>query len=268
VIRHLTLSDGRRLQYREQGTGPPLVLIHGWAMSSAVFDEALGAFAETHRVLAPDLRGHGGSEGASGFGLEDLAGDLSEWFAALDLQGACLGGWSLGGQVAMALFPAVRQRVARLMLIDTTLRFVRSGDWPHGLPAGQVRAMARDLRRNYRKAMGEFFAGQFVAGEISPERYRQVLAFAVRAGSLPEPETALAALETLGCADLRPRLSELDCPALVLHGEEDPITFPGAARTLARDLLAGKLVLVPKSGHAPFLSRPGEVFARWREFLS
>jgi pimeloyl-[acyl-carrier protein] methyl ester esterase len=268
VIRRLSLADGRRLAYREAGTGPPLVLIHGWAMSSAVFAEALAALSATHRVLAPDMRGHGDSEGGPGYGLEELAADLEEWFAALDLCGACLGGWSLGGQVAMRLFPAVRSRVERLLLIDTTVRFGRGDDWPHGLPGGQVRAMARDLRRNYQKAMGEFFAGQFVSGEIIPERYRQVLAFTVRAGRLPEPETALSALETLRCGDLRPALNALDCPALVLHGERDPITLPEAARYLAGRLPQGELALIPNAGHAPFLSRPEEVFDRWRKFLA
>lgn len=267
-MKRLRLSDGRSLAYREVGEGPPLVLLHGWAMSSAVFTEALDHLSSHYRVLAPDLRGHGASDGGPGYGFADFASDLGEWMNALDLQDAVLGGWSMGGQILLELYPAVRGRLRRLMLIAATPRFTSEDDWSEGLPGGQVRAMVRDVKRNYRKTMGNFFALQFAGEEIDRVRYRSIIDFAVRQGSLPEPESALAALEALRREDQRDRLSGIDCPVLVLHGELDRIVPPGAGRYLAEHLPQAGLVLLPGVGHAPFLSRPEEVFERWRSFCA
>jgi pimeloyl-[acyl-carrier protein] methyl ester esterase len=267
-MKKLTLADGRSLAWREAGSGPPLVLLHGWSMSSAVFAEVIEELAADFRLLAPDLRGHGASAPGAGYALADFAADLADWLQTLDLHDAALAGWSLGGQVALELVPAVRDRLRRLILVGTTPRFTAAADWPAGLPDLQVRALARDLRRHYLKTMGDFFALQFAGEAMSRERYRRLVDFAVRAGRLPEPETALAALETLRTADQRGALAGIDLPVLVQHGELDRITLPAAAGYLAAQLPAATLELWPGVGHAPFLSRPREVCRRWREFLS
>lgn len=262
------LPDGRRVAWREAGAGPPLVLVHGWSGSSAVFTEAMEEFSRDFRVLAPDLRGHGSSDAGEGYALGDLAADLFTWMDALDLRDASLLGWSLGGQAVMAAFPSLRPRVRRLLLVGTTPRFTAGEGWIHGLPEGQVKAMARDLRRNYLKTMGDFFALQFAGEEIPRVRYREIVEFAVRGGRLPDPGVALASLETLRVADQRRQIEGVDAPVLVVHGDGDRIVPPGAGAFLASHLPNAKLATVAGAGHAPFLSRPQEVFQLWRDFLS
>jgi len=264
----LTLADGRRLAWREAGSGPPLLLLHGWSMSSAVYAEVIDLLRADFRVLAPDLRGHGASAAGDGYAFADFAADLQEWIEALELHGAALVGWSLGGQVAIELFAAVRERLRRLILVGTTPRFAAAPDWTAGLPEVQVRAMARDLRRDYLRTMGDFFARQFAEGEIARERYRRIIEFAVRNGTLPSAEVALAALESLRRGDQRGLLAGIDRPVLVMHGALDTITLPAAAACLAESLPAAELELLPGIGHAPFLSRPQQVCSRWREFLA
>lgn len=262
------LADGRLLAWREAGAGPPLLLLHGWAMSSAVFTESIESFAGEFRVLAPDLRGHGASDGGPGYGLSDLAADLGAWLEGLHLQKVGGVGWSLGGQVLLELLGTTAAgRIDRLALVGATPRFTAGDGWAAGLPETQVRAMARDLRRQYEKSMGEFFDLQFASETIAPARRRQIIDFAVRQGRLPEPAVALAALETLGSADQRQAVAAIPCPLLVVHGELDRIVPPAAGRWLAEEAPAGRLALLPAAGHAPFLSRPGEVFALWRDFF-
>jgi pimeloyl-[acyl-carrier protein] methyl ester esterase len=237
-------------------------------MSSAVFAEVMEELSAGFRLLAPDLRGHGDSDPGSGYGLADFAADLTEWIQALDLREVALVGWSLGGQVALELCPLLRGRLRRLILVGTTPRFTAAADWTAGLPDLQVRAMARDLKRNYPKTMSDFFALQFAGEELPRERYRHIVEFAVRGGCLPAPEAALAALETLRMADQRSALDAVEFPVLVQHGELDRITLPAAADYLAAHLPAAELERLTGVGHAPFLSRPQEVCRRWREFLS
>ncbi len=266
----LVLADGRRLAYRESGSGPALVLLHGWAMSSVVFSELSAELSRDFRVLAPDLRGHGGSDPGSGYGCSAFAADLSEWFMRLDLRHAVLLGWSLGGEVALTLAAEVplRSRLRALVLVATTPRFAAGADWSGGLPATQLRALVRDLRRNYLKTMGDFFALQFSGENLPKERYQEIQRFAVRAGRLPEPDIALAGLETLGEEDLRGLLPQLQLPTLVVHGELDRIVLPEAGRFLAATLPQARLELWPEVGHAPFISDPLRFCSLLRSFLA
>lgn len=264
----LLLADGRRLSWREAGSGPPLVLLHGWSMSSIVFTEVMVDLANGFRVLAPDLRGHGGSDPGEGYALGDLANDLEEWFTALGLTEAAVLGWSLGGQVAQQLAVRIPRLISSLLLVATTPCFAGTGDWEHGLPETQIKAMARDLRRGYTAAMSSFFNLQFVEGEIDSERHRQIIAFAVRPGRLPDPDVALATLETLRREDLRPAASRLQLPVLIMHGDSDRIIPVSAGRYLATELPQTRYVEWSGIGHAPFLSRPRESVQLWREFLS
>ncbi|KIH77019.1 pimeloyl-[acyl-carrier protein] methyl ester esterase [Geoalkalibacter ferrihydriticus] len=264
----LTLADGHTLSYRDAGQGPPLVLLHGWSLSATVFSEMIEGLAADFRVLAPDLRGHGSSDCAPGFGLEDFSADLRQWLDALNLDTFYLGGWSLGGQVALKLAQVEPQRIERLLLVATTPRFSNAEDWIHGLPDVQVRSLARNLRRVYEKTLGDFFALQFGPEEITPQRYRQILAFAVRPGRVPAPEAALAALETLRQVDLRADLHTLGCPTLVVHGRNDAITPVAAGRYLASAIPDARLHELADVGHAPFFSRPEQILSLWREFLS
>lgn len=264
----LTLADGRTLAYRESGQGPVLVLLHGWAMSSAVFSEMLDGLAGSYRVLAPDLPGHGFSSDPAVFGLDECATDIVQWLEALNIEGFMLGGWSLGGQVALRLVKRITQRIERLLLMATTPKFTLGADWIHGLPETQVRSLKRNVQRAPEKTFGDFFGLQFFPKEVSPQRYREIIAFAVRAGRLPTLAAALAGLDTLQAADLRDEARTLGCPTLVVHGSEDPITPVGAGRFLASSIPAARLCELPRTGHAPFLSRPDVIVPLCREFFA
>ncbi len=262
------LDDGRSVAYRETGAGRPLILLHGWSMSSAVFSETLPALADHFRVLAPDLRGHGSSSGASGYTLDDLTDDVRGWLEKLEVDSFDLLGWSLGGQVALRLASQLGPRVQRLLLVAATPCFVKRADWTAGLPEGQVKAMARGLRRRYEETLEDFFQRQFVAGEVSAERLLQIKAFAApMAGDrIPAAEPILAALETLLTTDLRRELKELHVPTLVLHGEGDEIIPCDAGRYLAANLPHGSFFSLADTGHAPFLTHPEQCCNLLREF--
>jgi len=266
-VNEFTLADGRKLTWRESGSGPPLILLHGWSMSSAVFAEALSNLSDSFRVLAPDLRGHGGSDGGQAYTLDALVADLRLWVEHLDLEPAALAGWSLGGELALRWALDAPQCFSRLLLLSTTPKFVAGDDWAHGLPPIQLKAMGRDLRRNYLLTMNGFFNLQFEGEALSRERHREIVTFAVRGGNLPEAEVAIESLKTLQQSDLRGELSQLTLPTLVLHGSLDKIIPLGAGRFLAEAIPQARLLEFPTLGHAPFLSDPQGQFRLWREFL-
>lgn len=266
-VRQFTLADGRTLAWRERGSGPPLVLLHGWSLSGLAFSELAG-YLESYRLLLPDLPGHGGSSPSPAPSLTALADDLAAWLAAEVAAPVLLGGWSLGGMVAMELTARPVFPVERLLLIGTTPRFTANDDWPFGLPATQVRALERNLERRFAMTLAEFFALTFTPGEVDDSRLRAIRAFAVHPADLPDPASAAALLALLQSHDQRHLSATITCPALVVHGTEDRIVPVGAGRALAASLPQGRLCEFAVTGHAPHWTRPLETAQLIREFCA
>ena len=262
-----TLPDGRTLAWREAGSGPVLLLLHGWSLSGLAFVE-LADHLEDFRLLLPDLPGHGGSSPPSMATLSALADDLSVWLTAVAPGPVMAGGWSLGGMLAMELAARPGVAVERLLLIGTTPRFTAGDDWPFGLPATQVRALARNLERRFVATLGDFLAMTFVQGEVDADRMRAIRNFAIQPGGLPDPGSAAALLGLLEHHDQRQLPATLACPALIIHGSDDRIVPVGAGRALAAALPKGQLLELPATGHAPHWTRPQETAAALREFCA
>lgn len=244
--------------WREAGAGRPVVLVHGWAFSARAFDPLVAPLARAGRVLALDLRGHGDAPPAPpGHGIAGHARDLAALFAARGLEGALLVGWSMGAQVALEALPALSGRVAGLALLSATPCFAAREGWPHGTPAGSVQALAARVRHRPAAALRRFFDGMFAPDEL-PAAEREALAAAVLAAPFA-PGTALEELDDLLVADQRPRLAGVRVPALLVHGERDPICLPAASAFAAEALPGARRWLLPGVGHAPQLSRPALV---------
>ena len=249
-------ADFGTLHHEDAGAGAPVVLVHGWSLSSVAFADELALLARDRRAVAPDLRGHGRSAPGAPFGLADLARDLAALLDALRLERAVLLGWSLGAQIALAAAPLARARLAGLVLVSGTPRFTEGEGWPHGLPARSVEGLAARVQRDAPRAIARFFDGMFVEGEL--DAAGRARAEAVRA-AVPPPDAAalLSGLDVLARTDLRAALPALDLPVLLVHGERDAVCPPGASRAMAAAIPGGRLAVIPGAGHAPFLSRPG-----------
>lgn len=258
---------GVTIHYEDAGSGPALVLVHGWSMSGLVwaFQEELAA---AYRLITVDLRGHGASSApAAGYAFVDFAADLASLFAQLELREATLVGWSMGAQVALHAFTAVRERLAALVLVSGTPRFTAAADFPYGLPAREARGMALRLKRDNAKTMGEFFRGMFGEGELARDHYQQIVRQVVIPALRPAPHAVIEALVTLNEEDQRPVLPLIDLPTLIIHGDRDTTCLPGAAHYMAERIAGAKLRVFAGVGHAPFLSRPAEFNVILKEFL-
>lgn len=260
-------SDASTLiQYEDRGEGPPLLLLHGWAMSRRVwaFQRELD---NGFRVIAPDLRCHGDSTASGSFGLADLAEDVADLCHALKLRDAVIAGWSLGAQVALKSFSLLHDRVAGLILVGGTPRFTSTTDYDAGLPGREVRGLEARLKRDYTRTMGDFFRRMFTPGELSREQENRIardIVMGSRPPALPVVQAGLAILEQ---EDLRDILLGVECPVLLIHGGSDTICPPAAARYMASQLPDARLMLLPGVGHAPFMSRPEEFNRILRDYL-
>jgi len=252
-------DEGQRLWYEEQGSGPALVLLHGWCMSSVVWRFQLETLSRSFRVIAPDLAGHGKSEkAAGGYGFEGFSADIAALLRHLDLSGAILAGWSLGAQVALLACSRVRERLSGLVLISATPCFVAGDDFPHALEKAEVDGMAVKVRRNIARALNGFSQLMFAAGELADTALTDRVAALLASIPLPETDTALQTLQALAGADMRHLLSKIDLPTLIINGERDSICLPGASAYLARMIGSSSRIVFDACGHAPFLTRHEE----------
>lgn len=241
--------------------GTPLVFVHGWAMSGAVWQKQLDYFTNTHRVFAVDLPGHGLSAP-----LEDpltirrCGEELARFLDEENLEGAALIGWSLGAQVvchAALLNPA---RVAKLALVSGTPCFTApTKDDRWGVPAAKSKWFARQMRADFENVLHDFILTFFAGGEAIPPGEEAVIKELFFAHA-PDRASALELLDDLHSSDIREELGRIVIPSLIVHGRDDRIIPLEVTGVWSRFLASrANVVLIPGCGHAPFLTRP-EVF--------
>lgn len=267
IMKFCRLGDGRTVSYREQGKGPTVVMLHGWGMSSVVFQSLMQPLSASFRILAPDLRGHGRSDSGSGYQLEHLASDVEEWLEIVGSEEICLFGWSLGGMVALKLVERLGARVRKLVLMSTTPCFVQHDSWLAGQSAAQVKIMARQFRRDPSKTLDSFFMQQFDGEDVDDEALHALKGVILDTCPAPGKDAGLGGLETLLKTDL------LGCkwpnvPSLVLHGECDTVIPPAAGRYLAEHLPNAHYIQLDQIGHAPLISQPHHCAVVIKDFLT
>lgn len=249
---------GDSLWYEECGSGPAIVLIHGWCMSSAVWQFQLENLSRSFRVIAPDLRGHGRSIPSSdGYCIDIYVADIAELYRQLDLNETLLVGWSLGAQIVLQSFAMLREKVAGVGLISGTPRFTATADFPCALGAIEADGMAVKLRRNTARALEGFVNRMFAPEELDNPTLSARIIDLLAAIPVPEAGIALQSLQALVEADMRSMLPGIDVPTLIINGDRDLICLPGASAYMAQIIVHCQQVVMPGCGHAPFLTRSG-----------
>jgi pimeloyl-ACP methyl ester carboxylesterase len=240
------------LHYRERGTGPLALFVHGYPLDSTLWLDQLEGLSDVRRCVAIDLRGFGLSEPTSlaVLSMERLADDLAAAILALGADQADVVALSMGGYVALALLQRHPELVRSLALLDT-----KAGPDSEAARAGRDAAAARLLERGR-----EALAGDLRAALLGPRASPVAQA---RLRSMVEGtryETILAALEGM---KQRPDRSEvLDgvrAPTLVLVGADDELTPPREAQAMASRVPGAQLTIVPAAGHLTPLEAPEAV---------
>ena len=248
------------------GTGPDLVLLHGWALNLRVWDSLAEELRPHFRLIAVDLPGHGRSRWSTGrctpaeqaWLVHQTLEPISDRYSLL--------GWSLGGQIALDLAAATPAQIDKLILVATTAKFAASEDWPHGTGAAEIDALAGKLRTDYERTVSDFLELQVRTSLVGQGLLAQLRASLFAHGAA-QPEALQCGLDILAANDLRPSLQHVQARTLVVAGEHDRITPPAASRSLAQSLPSARYVEFARAAHAPFLSHRTEFAALVRRFL-
>ena len=237
------------LHVETTGTGPDLVLLHGWGLHSGAWDEVLPLLAARARVRAIDLPGHGHSAAHPVESFDQAAGAI----AALIPEGSILCGWSLGGLFAQRIAHREPRRVRGLALVATTPCFAERPGWPHGMKVATLEGFAAALQADRDAMLKRFVALNAMNGARGREAVRAFTARLQQRGA--PPAAALAAtLEWLREVDLREQTAKLRVPAVVVHGARDMVAPSGAGRWLAEHIPEARLHEIADAAHMPFFS--------------
>ena len=248
-------SASIELHYEDHGSGPPVVLIHGYPLSGRAWDKQVAALLEAgHRVITYDRRGFGqSSQPASGYDYGTFAADLNTLMETLDLRGATLVGHSMGtGEVTRYLGTYGSGRVRNGVLMSPIPPFLlQTDDNPDGLPGslfdGFVQAAAADTPAWMKGFLDNFYNIDVLGGTLVSDQAFQAswnIAAAVSA-------TAAVASITTWQTDFRDDVSRIDVPMLVVQGDADRILpFPNTGNRLPGLIKDMQLVVIKGGPHA------------------
>ncbi|MGD9735103.1 MAG: alpha/beta fold hydrolase [Solirubrobacterales bacterium] len=246
--------DGRRFAWHTIGSGPPLILVNGYAGTGADWDPTfLGGLAEHLEVICPDNRGMGGSElGEEELTVAAMAADVEALMDALEIEAAAICGWSMGGYVSQALAESSPQRVRALAMIGT------HPGGPGCVPTGDAEAFAKlvDYSGTPREQASRLLSVLFPpeqAAAIDAEFGDLVAAARAKLDhrALDAQEAALLAWRDREPPSPLPEPP----PALVLHGRRDRLVAAGNAVPLG-ERWGARVDVFEASAHAAMAQEP------------
>jgi 3-oxoadipate enol-lactonase len=251
------------MHFVQRGQGTPLVLVHGYPLDHSMWIGQLDGLSDVFRVIAPDLRGFGGSELTPGTAtMAQMADDLADLLDSLAIrQPVMLCGLSMGGYVAWQFALRHRSRLAKLIVCDTRA-VADSAD----AAAGRLKTAEKVL------AEGSGVAAEALIPKLfAPQTYERQpeIVEATRQVILgTQPEGIAAALRGMAeRPDVTSALKEIDIPALVLCGEHDGISPPAEMRQIAASLPNARYVEIDGAGHMAPLEQSKRVNDEIRTFL-
>lgn len=248
------------------GRGDDVVLLHGWGMHAAYWQDMLTGLQDRFRLHCIDLPGHGRSTYLEEQALDEFVERVRQTIEGITTQAVHLIGWSLGGLISQRLAALHPDMLKRLILIASSASFVRRENWPHAMQPLVLNEFAELLRRDYMTTLMRFLALQVWKSEDQKQALRDLKAQIFSRGE-PDQHALSAGLQLLQQTDLRDTLVRIDKPVMLLGGERDTLVPARALPDMADRLNHAVVHIIKGAGHAPFLSHSDEVVSLIRGFL-
>lgn len=252
------VASSEILYFTERGSGPPLLLVHGLMVSGKMFEPVLENFAARHRVIVPDLRGHGRSRGLpQPYTAVQLASDLAHLLDHLSIASTAVLGYSQGGAIAQQLVLDHPRRCDRLVLACTyAFNMATPREWLEGHIAPLL------IRVLGMKRLADLVVSQSML-QIDKERANWL---ADLMASQDRTLMLTAWRETMAF-DSRKRLAEIRCPTLVMAGSNDQGVPIHHAQMLHNGIRGSQLVIIKGADHALIWTHTDEFVRVTEKFL-
>jgi pimeloyl-ACP methyl ester carboxylesterase len=254
--------SGLQIGYEREGTGPPLVLLHGgFGFDSQSWRRQIDMLSDEYTVVAWDAPGCGrSSDPPPAFRLPDYADCLAGFIGALGLSRPHVLGLSFGGALALQLFD-LHPAVPRTLILAGAY-----AGWAGSLQPDEVdrrvKRLAADMQRPPEEWIPSYIPG-LLTEAAPPEMIEEVKSLM----SGVRPAANLAMLQAMAEADLRDVLSRIDVPTLLLYGEQDARSPVQVGQALHDGIPESSLVILPGVGHLSSVEGAGQFNREIRSFL-
>jgi pimeloyl-ACP methyl ester carboxylesterase len=260
---YIEARDGTEIYVKDWGHegGRPVVLIHGWPLSSDSWDDVAVPLADAgYRVLAYDRRGFGRSDQPwEGYDYDTFADDLADVMESAEIEsGAALVGFSMGGgEVARYMSRHGGQGVTQAVLIGSVVPYLlKSDDNPNGADASVFEGIKAGIRKDRPDFFRSFFKEFFGVGVISHPVSNATLDWAWRLAMQAGLKGTLDCVTAFGTTDFRPDLASFNVPTLIIHGTADAtVPIDASARAAAAGINGAQLIEYDGAPHGLFATQ-------------
>ncbi|MEO6843393.1 MAG: alpha/beta fold hydrolase [Bradyrhizobium sp.] len=232
--------DGVNIYYEVHGSGPPLILTHGYSSTSTMWNGQIEALSKKHQLILWDMRGHGQSDYPADPAAYSEALTVADIAALLDEVGAAkaiVGGLSLGGYMSLAFYRAHPERVRALLIIDTGPGFKKDD--------------AREVWNERARATADRFDREGLDVLKSASRERSTVSHRDASGLAGAARGMLTQCD----AKVIEVLPEIKVPSLVVVGADDT-PFLAASDYMAAKIPGARKAVIPAAGHAVNIDQP------------
>ena len=251
---YIEVEPNVRLHVTDAGEGRPVVLIPGWPLSDEMYEYQYNDLINNNfRVIGITLRGFGKSDKPYGrYDYDIHALDINKVMTELKLEDAVLGGFSMGGAIAIRVASTDKEsRISKLALFGAAAPiWTKRDDFPYNLPTSAVNELI-EVNRTDRPKLLANFGKIFSATETSlSEGIASWLnGINISASSYATAQCLVALRDT----DLRKDLAKIKIPTLILHGKKDKICSYDLAEQMKAAIAGSQLITFENSGHSLFL---------------
>jgi pimeloyl-ACP methyl ester carboxylesterase len=243
------------LYYEDHGAGPPVVLIHGWPLSGRAWESQVPALVKAgYRVITYDRRGFGASSQPwGGYDYDTFAADLHVLIEHLDLRGATLVGFSMGGgEVVRYIGTYGTERVAKAVLAAAVPPYLykEAGNPEGGLDDATIAQFEGGVTHDRLAFLDTFTRLFFAAGERTDLISEFQRSYSLNIAAFASPKGTLDCIAAFGRTDFRGDLAKMSLPTLIIHGDADMIVpFEISGRRSHAAIPGSELVLVAGGPH-------------------
>lgn len=269
---YITTKDKVQLYVKDWGQGRPVIMAHGWPLSSDSFDDLSMAIADAGmRAISYDRRGFGRSEQpAGGYDYDTMSDDMADVMEHTGSTDATLLGFSMGGgEVARYMSRHNGKNVKQAILISSVLPYLlKTVDNPDGVDASVFAEMAAGIKQDRAKFWPGFFKDFFgismLSQPVSSEVAQWACATSMQAGLWP----TLACAKAFSTTDFRGDLKAFTVPTLIIHGDADKTVPIGvSSRKTVKEIPHAKMIEYLDAPHGLFASNKNQLITDVLAFL-
>lgn len=271
-MNYVTTLDKTKLYVKDWGTGRPVIMLHGWPLSSDSWDDQGMAIADAgFRAIAYDRRGFGrSSQPWTGYDYNTLADDLAAVIEQTGAQDAVLAGFSMGGgEVARYMTRHAGKSVSKTVLVSSVVPFMLKTD---SNPDGTAQSTFDEMTTGMKKDRAKFFAGffkDFYGVSLTSHPVSEPLMEASRSVAMQASlKATLACAGAFATTDFRPDLASFKVPTLIIHGNDDKIVpIDAAGRAAAQGISGSTLIEYDGAPHGLFASHKDKLTKDLLDFI-